>query len=99
VGRLLLPPPKTLITPALFSHRTPPNREKREKSKNAPIGFPSPGRWEGVGEGTGVRDLGGGRYAPADAPSTRFFARFATIPTIPMSPMDLPMESSRPKTL
>jgi hypothetical protein len=35
-------------------------------------------------------------YAPA--PSARFFASFATIPTIPMSPMDLPMESSRPKT-
>jgi hypothetical protein len=27
---IVLPPPKTLITPALFSHRTPPNREKRE---------------------------------------------------------------------
>jgi hypothetical protein len=26
-------PPKTLITPALFSHRPPPNREKRETSK------------------------------------------------------------------
>src|ERR1700681_579017 len=48
----LLPPP-----------RHPPHREKREKSKTASSGFPSPGRREAVGEGTGVRDWAGG--APA----------------------------------
>src|SRR5258706_15073747 len=31
-----------LITPALFSHRTPPNREKRETSKTAQQGPPLP---------------------------------------------------------
>lgn len=31
-------------------------------------------------------------------PSARRFAIADTIPTIPISPMDLPMESSRPKT-
>ena len=61
------PPPKTLITPALFSHRPPPNREKREKNKNAPAGFPSPGWREGVGEGTGVRVLG---WGPSEAKVT-----------------------------
>jgi hypothetical protein len=45
---------------------------------------------EGLGRGAAAR------YAAA--PSARFFARFATIPTMLMSPMDLPMESSRPKT-
>jgi len=56
------PPPKTLITPALFSRPPPPpHREKRENSKNAPAGFPSPGEVDGVvGRGAGVRVLGGG---------------------------------------
>jgi len=46
------PPPKTLITPALFSHRPPPNREKREQGRVAPAGFPSPGEGDGaVGRG------------------------------------------------
>src|SRR6476661_6650425 len=33
-----------LITPALFSHRPPPNREKRENSQSnaAFVGFPAP---------------------------------------------------------
>jgi hypothetical protein len=46
--------PSPLITPALFSHRPPTDREKREQSGNAP-GVPlSPGRWEGDGrEGVG----------------------------------------------
>jgi hypothetical protein len=35
-------------------------------------------------------------YAPSA--SARFFAIAATIPTIDISPMDLPMESSGPKT-
>jgi len=40
-----------------------PHREKRETSKIAPTGFPSPagGGWEASGEGTGVRALGGGK--------------------------------------
>jgi len=55
------PPPKTLITPTLFSHRPPPDREKREKGGNAPAGLPSPGEGDGVvGRGVGVRVLGGG---------------------------------------
>jgi hypothetical protein len=51
--------PWPLITPALFSHRPPPNREKREKGKNASAGFPSPGRGEGGGRG----DRGEGFWA------------------------------------
>ncbi|MBW8875965.1 MAG: DUF2029 domain-containing protein [Acidobacteria bacterium] len=49
-GPLLPPPPN------------PPHREKRETSKIAPTGFPSPGEggWEGAGEGTGVRASGWG---------------------------------------
>src|SRR3954468_22151200 len=49
-GPLLPPPPN------------PPPREKRETSKSAPTGFPSPGEggWEGAGEGTGVRASGRG---------------------------------------
>ena len=49
-GPLLPPPPN------------PPPREKRETSKTAPTGFPSPGEggWEGAGEGPGVRALGRG---------------------------------------
>jgi CubicO group peptidase (beta-lactamase class C family) len=41
----------------------PPHREKRENSKIASTGSPSPGEggWEGAGEGTGVRALGRGR--------------------------------------
>ncbi len=42
------------------------------------------------------RSGGGKNYAPCA--SACFFARAATIPTIDISPMDLPMESSRPKT-
>jgi hypothetical protein len=41
---------KTLITPALFSHRTPPDREKRENSKTASTGFPL-SRCGGLGGG------------------------------------------------
>ncbi|MEA2600544.1 MAG: hypothetical protein QOF89_1536 [Acidobacteriota bacterium] len=44
------PPARPLITPALFSHRTPPNREKREKGKDAsncvPLSRSVGGRWE-----------------------------------------------------
>src|ERR1700681_4102800 len=63
---------ESLITPALFSRPlpTPPDWEKRETSKSAPTGSPSPGRREGVGEGTGVRDLGGGGWR-IDTPVTR----------------------------
>ncbi|HEX4962316.1 MAG TPA: DNA topoisomerase 3, partial [Thermoanaerobaculia bacterium] len=53
---------RPLITPTLFSHRPPPDREKRENSQNAPAGFPSPGEGDGVvGRGAGVRVLGGGK--------------------------------------
>ena len=40
----------------------PPHREKRETCEAASTGFPSPGvgGWEGAGEGSGVRVLGGG---------------------------------------
>jgi broad specificity phosphatase PhoE len=50
-----------LITPALFSHRTPPDREKREKGKEPELGSPLPAGGRAVGEGTGVRGLGRGR--------------------------------------
>src|SRR5258706_959702 len=43
------PSGQPLITPALFSHRTPPNREKRGKSQDLPARSPSPGRREGDG--------------------------------------------------
>jgi hypothetical protein len=33
----LRPRPRPLITPTLFSHRPPPDREKREQSRNAPV--------------------------------------------------------------
>ena len=57
-----VPPPRPLITPTLFSHRPPPDREKREKGETASARFPSPGvgGWAGAGEGSGVRVLGGG---------------------------------------
>src|SRR6476646_10389138 len=57
-----------LITPALFSHRPPPDREKRENSqKQLRLGWPSGsplsrsggGRWErGVGGVRGLRRTG-----------------------------------------
>ena len=59
VGELSeVPLPGPLITPTLFSHRPPPNREKREQDKNAP-GVPLSrgggwgGRERGRGEGLG----------------------------------------------
>ncbi|HEX4965611.1 MAG TPA: DEAD/DEAH box helicase [Thermoanaerobaculia bacterium] len=70
------PHPRPLITPALFSHRPPPNREKRATSKAASTGHPSPGEGDGVvGRGAGVRVLGGGtsetaRLAPIEMEGT-----------------------------
>jgi hypothetical protein len=50
-----------LITPALFSHRTPPDREKREKVSSAcfraPLSRSGGVRWEK--RGWGVRARGG----------------------------------------
>jgi hypothetical protein len=69
-----VPPPKTLITPALFSRPPhPPPREKREQGKT-PQEYPSPGAVDGVvGRGAGVRVLGGGtsetRYGGAEGPA------------------------------
>ena len=54
---------EALITPALFSHRTPPDREKREKSKIAPTRFPSPGWGECGGRGDRGEGLGGAALA------------------------------------
>jgi histidinol-phosphate aminotransferase len=58
------PPPKTLITPALFSRPLPPpspgeEGERQETSNRVPLS--RGGGWEGAGEGTGVRALGWGR--------------------------------------
>ncbi|HEV7786574.1 MAG TPA: hypothetical protein VGQ28_14605, partial [Thermoanaerobaculia bacterium] len=56
---------RPLITPALFSHRPPPDREKREQGKDAP-GVPLSrgggwgGRERGRGEGPGWGNLGWG---------------------------------------
>ena len=58
--RIGLTSARPLITPALFSHRTPPDQEKREKSKIAPTRFPSPGWGECGGRGDRGEGLGGG---------------------------------------
>jgi histidinol-phosphate aminotransferase len=54
---------KALITPALFSQ--PPSRPPGEEGEkqDRPSRVPLSRRWEGVGEGTGVRALGRGRTA------------------------------------
>ena len=57
---------KTLITPALFSHRPPPDREKREQGKHAP-GVPPLPVW-GVGRG---RERGLGGEGPGRGPFGR----------------------------
>ncbi|HEV7508687.1 MAG TPA: acyltransferase domain-containing protein [Thermoanaerobaculia bacterium] len=65
------PPPKTLITPTLFSRPLPPPSpgEEGEKPVTSPAGFPSPGEGEGVvGRGAGVRILGGGSPQGLDRP-------------------------------
>ncbi len=49
-----------LITPTLFSHRPPPDREKRENSQTSQSRPPLPVGGSAVGEGTGVRAPGGG---------------------------------------
>jgi hypothetical protein len=52
---------RPLITPAFFSHRTPPDREKREKDKRRSGFSPlSPGGWERGGR----EEVGGVRSAP-----------------------------------
>jgi iron complex transport system substrate-binding protein len=63
--------PRPLITPTLFSNRPPPNREKREKGKTAPTGFPSPGRGECGGRGDRGEGLGRGTSAAEIAPVRR----------------------------
>jgi DNA topoisomerase-3 len=52
---------RPLITPTLFSHRPPPDREKRENSNTSQPRPPLPVGGSAVGEGTGVRAPGGGR--------------------------------------
>jgi hypothetical protein len=44
--------PLSLITPALFSHRPPPNREKREKARTPHLRSPLPVGGRAVGEET-----------------------------------------------
>ncbi|HEV7785221.1 MAG TPA: sulfatase-like hydrolase/transferase, partial [Thermoanaerobaculia bacterium] len=62
--------PDPLITPTLFSHRPPPNREKREQGRNAP-GVPLSrgggwgGRERGRGEGLGRGPSKGTLHRPA----------------------------------
>ena len=42
LAQIRAPPFRTLITPALFSHRTPPDREKREILRDLSSGGGSP---------------------------------------------------------
>ncbi|MFY9822001.1 MAG: aminotransferase class I/II-fold pyridoxal phosphate-dependent enzyme [Thermoanaerobaculia bacterium] len=62
------PPPKTLITPALFSRPLPPptpgeEGDKQDGSNRVPLS--RGGGWEGAGEGPGVRVFGRGNAEPA----------------------------------
>jgi len=52
LAQIRAPPFRTLITPALFSHRTPPDREKREILRDLSSGGGSPckgGLWSAWG--------------------------------------------------
>jgi hypothetical protein len=71
-------------------------------AQSSPPGVSTPG-YSNAAPGGGVRLAQGGnpgRQGSADSPPYPAFrfANAATIPTMDISPMDLPMESSRPKT-
>src|SRR3954469_25118304 len=73
-----LPPTAPLITPALFSHRPPPNREKRENSQKQfllcwrfPLSRPGGGRWERAAGGVRGLSVGLSFQGDSGSPFTR----------------------------